>query len=346
MTNHGQTEPKPNALATPLPKGFGRRAADRIPAAALLEKAAELIGQTSKSSEGDDMPKALADQKAADRKAFMKKGHTAPKHTPTKVDPTDPFGLAAKASGKTVDTQESGVVESGHSNPTTTQGTTMTEPVKTKQELAEEATKAKMAAKAEKIAAAEKTKAEKEEKAKIAAAEKKAQSEKTAAERAEAKRIKDEQKQAEAAEKLAGDGRNYTGSMLALAARVKAGAYVKGSHGQLRSNDDLAVALDSVPPANVVKLAMEVLGETENKYASLNVGQQSMNYRNRLRGALKKALEVNGVKVTLDLIKEVRDNNSYAVEPAPKVKKEPKPATTNAPAPQISDAAASTGLPA
>lgn len=158
---------------------------------------------------------------------------------------------------------------------------------KTKQELKAEEAQAKIKAKADKIAAAEakKAEAEKAKAAKITMT-------------AEERKAKQEEREARLAA-LKAEGKNYVGSMLALADRVKQGVYVKSKTGQLCNGDELATALTAVGPLGVVQVAMEVLGETSNKYAALNIGQQSMNYRNRLRGAVKAG------KTTIDAIKEV-----------------------------------------
>jgi hypothetical protein len=349
-----------------LPEGFGRRATDRIPAAALLEKAAEIIGQKPKTTEGETMPAALAKEKqAALKKAQKEKGITAPKHeSQFRPDPKDPFGVAAKAAGKPVDEATGRVVESVHGNDAGTGESNMTAETttKTKAELDAERVQAAMAAKQAKIDAKAKADADRAEKKAQAEKEKAAAKEKREAD-AQARR---EAKDAERAAQLSGTNRTYTGSMLALAEKVKAGAYVKGAHGQLRSNDELAQALDFVPPANVVKLGMLVLGEPTNKYASLNVGQQSMNYRNRLRGAIKSGLKVGEQVVTLDFIKEIRDRENLTVEPTPKKAPVVKTAETaapategeapaaaekpkkgkKAPAPAVTDAGANVGLPA
>jgi hypothetical protein len=83
--------------------------------------------------------------------------------------------------------------------------------------------------------------------------------------------------------------------------------YVKSATGLLRSNDELAQALDTVTATNVIPMALVLLKLEENPYARLNVGQQSMNLRNRLRGALKKGL------VTIAQVIEVRDTGGYAI---------------------------------
>lgn len=125
------------------------------------------------------------------------------------------------------------------------------------------------------------------------------------------KKAKADQKAADAAAKIAGreakekeradakaarearmaalaQGHNYTGPMLALADAVKSGKYVKGLNGQLRSENPLAVALDGVQPSDVVRIGLDLLKLEVNPYAALNMGQQSMNLRNKLRGAIKK----------------------------------------------------------
>lgn len=128
------------------------------------------------------------------------------------------------------------------------------------------------------------------------------------AEKAAARTAISEAKKAEREARIAAlqaDGKSYVGSMLALADRVKSGAYVKGTTGQLRSNDELAVALDGVGPNGVIQLAKFVLGMEENPYTKLNIGQQSMNFRNRMRGAIKKGTltidTVKGAIIDLDI---------------------------------------------
>lgn len=175
-----------------------------------------------------------------------------------------------------------------------------TEITKTKAERDAEAALAKIAAKAAKLAEAEARKQKREAE--------KAEKEARKTERAAAAAVNKEQREKLAAE-LVESGRKYTGSMLALAERVKAGVYVKSMTGQLRSTDELAVALDAVPPANVVHLGC-LLFEEANRYTALNVGQQSMNYRNRMRGAIKAG------KFTLDHLKEVRDAHGLATAEA------------------------------
>lgn len=237
---------------------------------------------------------------------------------PTKDTP-DAFGAFAMSQlTKGVDSPPMGLVKSNFP-PTTTEGKTMTE-----QEKTDEKARAAAAKQAEKEAAA-KAKIEAKEKAN---AEKKAAAEAKAKERAEAKAKRDAEKAKRDAEKAAEKEaakaekkpreRTYEGSMLALSARVSDGTYVKGVNGQLRSNDDIAIAMESVPAQKTVPLLLEVLKLPTNPYAHLNYGQQSMNLRNRLRGAVRKGLEVGEdgakVKVTMDYLKQVRDDGGYTAE--------------------------------
>lgn len=220
-------------------------------------------------------------------------------------------GLASASEGG-VDSPPAGVVHSGldhqpahqenlMSKQTPKTADTSTEaaaatPAPTKQDLDAAAAQAKIAEKAAKKAEADRKKAERE----AAAAEKKAAAEKTKAER-EARASENKAAREARRAELEAAGKKYTGSMLALADRVKAGVYVKSTTGQLRSTDAIAEAFDAVPPQNVVKLGTLLFNEP-NKYAALNIGQQSMNYRNRLRGAVRSGAEVNGVKITVELI--------------------------------------------
>jgi len=172
------------------------------------------------------------------------------------------------------------------------------EAAKTKQEIAAEKAQAKIAAKAAKAEAAAKAKADRE----AAAAAKAEAAGKTKEERAAAHA----ERLARLAELNPDGTRKYTGSMLSLADRVKQGAYVKSATGQLRSTDELAQALDAVPVMNVIALAKIVLNLDSNPYAALNTGQQSMNLRNKLRGAITKGT------LTLERVKEVIAEEGFA----------------------------------
>jgi chemotaxis protein histidine kinase CheA len=171
------------------------------------------------------------------------------------------------------------------------------------------------AAKAEaKAAAAAVRQAEKEAKAKAMAeaAEKRAQAKAAKEAAAAAAKATREAERKARAEQREADG--TAASMGSLVERAKAGLYVKGAQGQLRSNDDIALTLDVVPTDMVVGVCMEVLGEADNKYAHLNYGQQSMNYRNRLRGAIRKSVEVNGKPLSMNDLQ--RACNKYAAKAA------------------------------
>ena len=234
------------------------------------------------------MPKALAESKKKELKNAQQK--TGAKPPPKHVS-------AAIQSG--VDTGGTGMVNSGLAgfsafNPQIPKGISMNpkQPVHVAAGEASTVDKAAMAkAKADQAVKDAAAKAEKAH-AKTDAAEKTAleRQAKKAEREAKANESK-EQREARIAE-LKTNGHTYTGSMLALADRVKAGLYVKSMTGQLRSNDDIAQLFDAVPPENVVIIGCKMFGET-NKYTALNIGQQSMNYRNRLRGAVRKAVEIN-----------------------------------------------------
>ena len=129
--------------------------------------------------------------------------------------------------------------------------------------------------------------AEREEKRQALAAEKAAKAAARAAARAE--------REAQAAE----------GVMLAL--RSAKDKYVKSATGQLRSTDELATALDAVPPSGVIEMGLKLLNLEMNPYSHLNTGQQSMNLRNKLRGAINKGL------VTIADVIALRDSGNYAL---------------------------------
>ena len=213
--------------------------------------------------------------------------------------------ISGALTGKTEDTT-SGTPAAGSTSVDEDGNTVTHNPVpvkeKTPQELKTEAAQAKIAEKAAKKAAADAKKAERE----AAKAEKEAASSLTKEER-EAKKAE----RLARIEALKAEGKNYTGTMLSLADRVKQGVYVKSTTGQLRSHDELAQALDTVTPTGVIQLAKHVLALEANPYSHLNVGQQSMNLRNKMRGAItKKVLTIEQVKAAiveldLDVSKEI-----------------------------------------
>lgn len=79
-----------------------------------------------------------------------------------------------------------------------------------------------------------------------------------------------------------------TFSMRNLRVRLKAGHYAKAANGQPSCGDQVADALGVLKPEQVIEACMVALGISTNPYAHLNIGQQSMNLRNKLRGALKR----------------------------------------------------------
>lgn len=186
---------------------------------------------------------------------------------------------------------------------------TMTE--KTRQEIAEETAKAKIAAKAERLRIATEKKAAAEQKRADALAAKEAK----AAAAAQAKADKEAAKKA-AAEQKATNPATAEGMSSALRDKVSLGIYVKGKNGQLRTNDELALALEVVPVINMVPLLLETLGMNENPYPHLNYGQQSMNLRNRLRGAIRKEAKIENTDVVISLARliELRDAKYLSAE--------------------------------
>lgn len=235
------------------------------------------------------MKNSAAEAKAKDVKAAAKKvsqrvkpyKHGEP-DTPQSVGTT--FGTFAESQlTKGVDSPAPAVVESKFQQPTGVPN--MTKPT---QEEREAAAKAKMEAKAAKIAAAAEAKAKREaDKAEKAAAAQ-ADKERKAAEKAAAR-----------AEKAAAEPAGV--DMSALSEKVKAGIYVKGKNGQLRSNDEIALAMEVVPAKQTVAILLKALALPENPYSALNYGQQSMNLRNRLRGAVRKGtVTIEALKVSIE----------------------------------------------
>lgn len=88
-----------------------------------------------------------------------------------------------------------------------------------------------------------------------------------------------EEPKAEAPKK---DKTPYFGPMLAL--RSASRNYVKGIH----CGDIIANAFDGMKSEHVILTCIEILGLGHNPYVHLNVGQQSMNLRNRVRASYKK----------------------------------------------------------
>lgn len=267
----------------------------------LLVSAIKTLTEPARVYTTQDWRITMAKAQATEKKAALKtaekaaaaKGITKPKHKPRVVAEQQ----CETTSTEGVDTAPDTMVKSGFSVFNQPQKESIVEQVATikpqTQEEREAAAAAKIAAKEAKNAAAAAAKAEREAAAAAKKAEREAKNAETQA-----------QREARVAE-LQAAGRTYTGSMTVLADRVKQGLYVKSATGQLRSTDDLAVALDAVPAENVVKLGV-MLFEEVNKYANLNIGQQSMNYRNRMRGAIKKGT------FTLERVTELVTEHGFA----------------------------------
>lgn len=292
------------------------------------------------------MAKAQADAKKTAfntaAKSLAKKGVTKPKHTPASPSvPEDQDREAMnqdRAPGESapgvlgvwpgsnevgVDKGADDVVKSGFDSTTKPENPmteTTTQVEQTAQDKAAAAAQAKIAAKQAKIDAKAAKDAKKAEDAAASKAEREAKAEKAKQERD----AKNEARAAELAEKSGGK-RTYFGSMLTLADRVKAGAYVKGINGQLRTDDDLAVTLEACKPEAVVQLLLKFLQLETNPYVHLNIGQQSMNLRNKARGAIRAeegagAILVPGtdteppVRATIARLRTLRDDGGYATE--------------------------------
>lgn len=80
----------------------------------------------------------------------------------------------------------------------------------------------------------------------------------------------------------------YTGPMLVL--RDAAKHYVRGANGNPHCGDFIAQTFASMKREDVVAAIIRIMKYESNPYAHLNPGQQSMNLRNRLRGAMKNGL--------------------------------------------------------
>ena len=141
----------------------------------------------------------------------------------------------------------------------------------------------------DKTQASEAKKAARQAAREAARAEREAAKAAKAAEREAAKAAKlaeREAKKAERAAKLAELGERP--KMLAL--RSAKERYVKAKNGFLRSDDDIARAFDGLAPDRTIAVCMNLLGLGANPYTHLNIGQQSMNLRNKLRTAVKRGV--------------------------------------------------------
>ena len=92
----------------------------------------------------------------------------------------------------------------------------------------------------------------------------------------------------------------YSGPMLALRRRLKAGAYQKAANGQPCCGDAIAILCGQYSREVIVKALVVALGLPGNPYAHLNPGQQSMNLRNKARAAVKNGtLEIAKIEAAL-----------------------------------------------
>lgn len=244
------------------------------------------------------MTKALAKTRQSEMKAAVKRIRA---RKPQQAQPVESMSIADMLAqvqadqAAVVDTVQPAVVKSGYSVfQQEVQAVTDHSDQKAAKAAEREAAKAaRDAAKAVKDA-------ERQAKAEALAKSKAEKEAAKAAKAAERERIKAEKEAAAAAAAQSGV---YAGSMLALRdARTR---YVKAMNGRLRSTDEIATIFDAVEPKDVVTIALEALQLGYNPYTRLNIGQQSMNLRNKLRGALKKGI------VTLDSIRQIRDEGGY-----------------------------------
>lgn len=219
------------------------------------------------------VPSSMSNPFAARPPKHARHATQQPESPPEQVEQPEP---------QEVDKTPEAPVQSGFSvfNPTpAVKDTMMSDKDAEKAKTAEE----RAAAKAEREAAraAKKAEAEAAKAAKIAEREaKKAEAEAAKAARAAEREAKKAERAARAAEL------GEQSKMAALRDAKK--NYVKSATGQLRSNDELAVALDAVQPTAVIAIALRLLKLDVNPYQRLNVGQQSMNLRNKLRGAINR----------------------------------------------------------
>lgn len=224
-----------------------------------------------------------------------------------------------------VDSTPSTAVQSGFSvfNPTPVKETMMSTADAEKATSKALDAEAKAAAKAQREAdKAAKVKAAEDAKAAKEAAKEAAKLEKAAAKEAD-KLAKAEARAAAKAEREARLAELGPQSKMSALRDAKKN-YVKSATGQLRATDDLATALDAVPPHKVVPLAIELLQLPENPYGRLNVGQQSMNLRNKLRGAIRRNV------LTIDQIVAARDAGGYALTAEELAARAPKPRAAKA----------------
>jgi len=101
------------------------------------------------------------------------------------------------------------------------------------------------------------------------------------------------------------DKPGYVGPMLELRRRLAAGVYHRAPNGQPCCGDEVAKHLGDLTPAQVIRACIIAMALPANPYAHLNIGQQSMNLRNKLRGALKRG--EFGMGVLVEAVEEIRE---------------------------------------
>jgi len=100
----------------------------------------------------------------------------------------------------------------------------------------------------------------------------------------------------------------YQGSMIRLRERLAEGAYQKAPNGQPCCGDRVATLLGSLQPAQVIRACIVAMALPSNPYSHLNIGQQSMNLRNKLRGCFKR--EEFGFGVLVEAVETVREDEA------------------------------------
>lgn len=97
----------------------------------------------------------------------------------------------------------------------------------------------------------------------------------------------------------------YQGSMIRLRERMAEGAYQKAPNGQPCCGDRVATLLGTLQPLQVIRACIVAMALPSNPYSHLNVGQQSMNLRNKLRGCFKR--EEFGFGVLVEAVETVKE---------------------------------------
>ena len=97
----------------------------------------------------------------------------------------------------------------------------------------------------------------------------------------------------------------YQGSMIRLRERLAEGAYQKAPNGQPCCGDRVATLLGTLQPLQVIRACIIAMALSSNPYSHLNVGQQSMNLRNKLRGCFKR--EEFGFGVLVEAVETVKE---------------------------------------